>query len=380
MTHVFVAPHPDDVALSCGGLVASLRELGQSVTILTVYSGGPDGSDAIDYQREAVGFGTKALHPATQAFNRANIAAEYPVSAVAGGGAPWEADPARIEATQERANTQARQFWQRAAWSRSANVTNEDLLGVAQHAGDLVVPHGPGLLAPDEVAHPAGLPDDLPEVLRDVAALVDLDLPDAVHRGYESDDELLGPPAEDDEAPVDLLRREILRLEPQRVYFPLAVGGHVDHRLCRDAGLALLGDPAAWVMPTGDFAGRVSFYEDFPYAWWSGFSGPADLAGQEIDVPQGLSLEARYADISDQLERKNAGLKMYAGQVQRLFHSEQGMLDAVTGYAARVAEAGGIGTGAAERYLERRPFIAAQRLRSLPRQYLRPTNTCSTPG
>jgi len=42
MTHVFVAPHPDDAALSCGGLIASLRELGQSVTILTVYSGTGD--------------------------------------------------------------------------------------------------------------------------------------------------------------------------------------------------------------------------------------------------------------------------------------------------------------------------------------------------
>ena len=39
MTHVFVSPHPDDIALSCGGLVASLRELGQNVTILTVFSG-----------------------------------------------------------------------------------------------------------------------------------------------------------------------------------------------------------------------------------------------------------------------------------------------------------------------------------------------------
>ncbi len=39
MTHVFVAPHPDDVALSCGGLIASLRELGQNVAILTLYSG-----------------------------------------------------------------------------------------------------------------------------------------------------------------------------------------------------------------------------------------------------------------------------------------------------------------------------------------------------
>ena len=77
MTHVFVAPHPDDVALSCGGLVASLRELGQSVTILTVYSGGPGGgNDLSDRQREALGFGTKALAPNSQAFNRSNIAAE----------------------------------------------------------------------------------------------------------------------------------------------------------------------------------------------------------------------------------------------------------------------------------------------------------------
>ena len=41
---------------------------------------------------------------------------------------------------------------------------------------------------------------------------------------------------------------------------------------------------------------------------------------------------------------------MYAGQVQRLFDSEQAMLDAVTGYAARVAQAGAVGSGAAERY------------------------------
>ena len=40
MTHVFVAPHPDDAALSCGGLIASLRELGQNVAIITVFSGG----------------------------------------------------------------------------------------------------------------------------------------------------------------------------------------------------------------------------------------------------------------------------------------------------------------------------------------------------
>ncbi len=351
MTHVFVAPHPDDVALSCGGLVASLRELGQSVTILTVYSGVFTGdAEMADYQREALGFGTKALHPATQAFNRSNIAAEYPVTTATGAGAPWQADPHRLDATQERANTQARQFWQRAAWSRSANITND--ASEDRPLRDDVASQGTLARYDLDAADAATMRkvEDERWAYFIEAALVDLDLPDAVHRGYEGDEALLGYPFEDDEPPTDILRREILRLEPQHVYFPLGVGGHVDHRLCRDAGLALLTDEVSWVMPAPRMAGKLSFYEDFPYAWWSGFSGPADLAGQDIDVPSGLALEARYADISDQLERKTAGLKTYASQVQRLFDSEQGMLDAVTGYGARVAEAGGVGTGAAERY------------------------------
>ncbi len=351
MTHVFVAPHPDDIALSCGGLVASLRELGQSVTILTVYSGGLGaGTGYEDRQRQALGFGTKALAPNTQAFNRGNIAAEYPVATTIGSGAPWQADPARIEATQDRANTQARQFWQRAAWSRSANVTN-DAHEDRQLADDLP---GHGTLLSYDLANADATTLRKAEDERWAyfieAALVDLDLPDASHRGYAGDDALLGHPTLDDEPPTDILRREILRLEPQQVYFPLGIGGHVDHRLCRDAGLAMLADSPAWVMPAPDMIGRLSFYEDFPYAWWRGFSGLADLASQDIVVPPGLGLEARYADISDQLERKNAGLKMYAGQVQRLFDGEQGMFDAVTGYAARVADAGGVRTGAAERY------------------------------
>ena len=67
MTHVFVAPHPDDVALSCGGLIASLRELGQSVTILTVFSGNGAAAGLTQYQREALGFGNKAIWPTTEA-------------------------------------------------------------------------------------------------------------------------------------------------------------------------------------------------------------------------------------------------------------------------------------------------------------------------
>ena len=343
-------PHPDDVALSCGGLVSSLRELGQSVTILTVYSGGPGEADPGDYQREALGFGTKTLAPNTQAFNRSNIAAEYPVSSSTGVGAPWQADAGRLALTQERANTQARQFWQRAAWTRSANITNDS--HEDRPISDDVSVHG--TLAHYDLAGGDATTMRKAEEERYAyfieAAVVDLDLPDAVHRGYEGDDALLGQAVEGDDPPTDILRREILRLEPQQVYFPLAVGGHVDHRLCREAALELLAESEAWVMPSPSLAGRLSFYEDFPYAWWNGFSGLADLADSDIGLPQGTTLEARYADISDQLERKNAALKTYASQVQRLFDSEQGMLDAVTGYAARVAEAGGVGTGAAERY------------------------------
>lgn len=69
MTHVFVAPHPDDAALSCGGLIAGLRELGQNVTVLTVFSGGPNGDASPgEYRRSVLGFGTKAVWPNTQTF------------------------------------------------------------------------------------------------------------------------------------------------------------------------------------------------------------------------------------------------------------------------------------------------------------------------
>ena len=81
MAHVFVAPHPDDVALSCGGLIASLRELGQNVTIITAYSGASSlGEDSMtSYQREALGFGTKTLWPVSEALNRSSLTNDYPV-------------------------------------------------------------------------------------------------------------------------------------------------------------------------------------------------------------------------------------------------------------------------------------------------------------
>ena len=110
MTHVFVAPHPDDVALSCGGLIASLRELGQNVAIITVFSGDGQVDELTGYQREALGFGSKALWPATEAFNRASILADYPDP----GYLPaWAATDDGLEATQTDADAAAKRFWQR---------------------------------------------------------------------------------------------------------------------------------------------------------------------------------------------------------------------------------------------------------------------------
>jgi LmbE family N-acetylglucosaminyl deacetylase len=170
-----------------------------------------------------------------------------------------------------------------------------------------------------------------------------------VFRGYQGDAELLGEVRDDDLAPYDLLRQEIVRLEPQMVYFPLGVGGHVDHQLCREVGLALLGEQRRWVMPGPGYVGRTGFYEDFPYAWWSDFQGPASLPAGAVVLPPGVELQPRYSDISETIERKAAGIRLYASQIQRLFESDQGMLDDLYGYHARVAAAGGV-PGYAERY------------------------------
>jgi LmbE family N-acetylglucosaminyl deacetylase len=347
VTHVFISPHPDDAALSCGGLIAGLRELGQAVTIVSVYSGGPrEGEPLSEYQRAALGFGNKAIWPNTQAFRRDNIPADVPLGS---DDAPWAADPERITITQERANTQARQFWQRAAWTRTANVTNIETLerpladSIGGQGSDELLELG----AADAMA--VRRIEDERYAWWIEASLISLELPDAVFRGYVGDEELLGEVRGDDPAPYEILRREILRLEPQQVYFPLAVGRHVDHQLCREVGLGLLDEERRWVMPGPDMVGRVSFYEDFPYALWHGFRSPADLPEGSLELPPGVDLSARYASIDDQLERKAAGMRLYASQIPNLFESDQRMLDALASYHARVATEGGL-PGRAERY------------------------------
>jgi LmbE family N-acetylglucosaminyl deacetylase len=360
MTHVFVAPHPDDVALSCGGLIAGLRELGQNVTILTVFSGaGPTadggGGDTLStYQREALGFGSKAMWPVSEAFNRSHISADYPVYGDPDVLPAWAATDDRLEATQADADAAAKRFWQRSSWYRRASIRGESLAG--QPIMDTLSTQGAVLTEELVDAAAAGgvmakrrLEDEAFAAFAE-ASIVFLDLPDAVFRGYANDDELLNAPRADDAAPYEILRREIARLEPQKLYVPLGIGNHVDHQLCRDVGVRLLGEGRRWVMPGPEYAGIVTFYEDFPYAWWNDFRHLEDLPRTALaDLPAGIGLMPEYADIGDQLERKITGINLYASQMDRLFTGTQEMARQVRAYARKTALLDGSG-GVAERY------------------------------
>jgi LmbE family N-acetylglucosaminyl deacetylase len=348
MTHVFVAPHPDDVALSCGGLIASLRELGQNVTIVTVFSGSGAGEGLTPYQREALGFGSKAHWPSTEAFNRAGILPDYPIWPA------WLADEDGLEATQIEADQAAKRFWQRSSWYRRASIRAESL------AGQPVIDDLPtqGAVLTEDVVDAAAAGDlmarrrleDERFTYFSEASVVFLDLPDAVFRGYEGDDQLLRSPRADDTAPFDLLRQEIVRLEPQKVYLPLGVGGHVDHQLCREVGVALLNEGRRWVMPGPDYAGKVVFYEDFPYSWWNDFNRLEDLGADVVaGLPGEVSIFPTYADIGDQIERKVTGISLYESQIDRLFDGKREMGDAVRAYGQAMGVAGGV-DGPAERY------------------------------
>ncbi len=359
MTHVFVAPHPDDVALSCGGLIASLRELGQSVTILTVFSGRGGGNGLSDYQREALGFGSKAMWPVTEAFNRVHIAPDADVYGPPGSLPAWAAIEDQLEATQVDADAAAKRFWQRSSWYRRASIRREPL------AGQPVIDDLPtqGAVLTEEIVEVAHAGDVMAKrrledekfALFAEASIVFLDLPDAVFRGYEGDGELLGAPRDDDAAPYEILRREIVRLEPQKVYLPLGVGNHVDHQLCRDVGVRLVAEGRRWVMPGPEYAGIVTYYEDFPYAWWNDFERIEDLPpGVFDDLPADVAIAPEYADITDQLERKITGIAIYDSQMGNLFGSTNDMARQARAYGRKVALLGG-GGGAAERYWATRP-------------------------
>ncbi|MFN8482609.1 MAG: PIG-L family deacetylase [Anaerolineae bacterium] len=102
-------------------------------------------------------------------------------------------------------------------------------------------------------------------------------------------------------------------------YAPLGVGGHVDHRLARDAALALARQGAA-----------VLFYEDFPYvARWGGL----EEALAEVPV--------RWRPVWERIDvdAKIAAIARYPSQLSAIFGDDDPPA-VVRGYAESIAPDG----------------------------------------
>lgn len=156
-----------------------------------------------------------------------------------------------------------------------------------------------------------------------------LDLPDAIYRGerYRADAELFGTVHADDAGLVDVLMAAIEPLlggaGSSPCFVPLAVGGHVDHRIVCEVGLRLTR------------AGReVWAYEDFPYA--------GDPAGR-----QALDERARVVSrggprlrlvTAEQLECRVRAILCYRSQLDVIFRHQGDPAEATRAYANMVGD------------------------------------------
>ncbi len=137
----------------------------------------------------------------------------------------------------------------------------------------------------------------------------------------------------EDETPLALeIHNALLALWRQTngatIYLPLALGGHVDHRLCASLGEGLRAAGA-----------RVAHYEDFPYA--------VNLAGEIAERARQLNAEESWVeDVTEQLEVRLDAIACYASQLDMLTRSCGPLAPCLRAYATGLGVASG-------RYYER---------------------------
>lgn len=102
--------------------------------------------------------------------------------------------------------------------------------------------------------------------------------------------------------------------EPARCYAPLAIGGHVDHFLARQAGLKLTRYVEVW------------FYEDFPHA-----EDPLTL--ENLKQEMGLDRWHSRTFLID-VRAKIRAMLGYATQTGKIFGTEQGLEQRVKDFTA----------------------------------------------
>jgi LmbE family N-acetylglucosaminyl deacetylase len=177
-----------------------------------------------------------------------------------------------------------------------------------------------------------------------------LAFPDAIYRGdqYLSDLELFGPVKATDRstelAVSAAIAAIVAELRPRVVYGPLAAGGHVDHRICRSAVLALATQPSA-----------IRLYEDMPYALSPRAidSQLADLAGTcgqsqsnlpgdpaesiQDRRPTARAWVSRTCDVTSTFGARIAAIRAYGSQLPTIFRDVADWEGALQGHAARVS-------------------------------------------
>lgn len=224
--HLFLSPHYDDIALSCGGTAAKLSREGRPADVAIVFGAEPDGAG------ELTDF-------ATFQHDRWGLAHE---EAVAG---------------------------RRAEEDIAAAMLGTRVTFLPFH--------------------------------------------DAIYRGdrYLDDDQLFGEPASDEaDLPGRIVAALGLDVNPDpaaRVYCPLAIAGHVDHRHAFAAGVLLAG--RGW---------DVCFYEDQPYALEPGVTEArlAEIAAHGLTAQSDLLI-----DVTATWETKLDAIFAYRSQIHVIFRT-----------------------------------------------------------
>ena len=134
---------------------------------------------------------------------------------------------------------------------------------------------------------------------------------------YASYRALVGPLQPADDSLIDRLARRLAgAVNTNAVFAPLAVGGHVDHRLVRAAA------ERAW--PDG-----LRYYEDFPYG--------VRAQALAVALENADAWESEIVPVDErQLARKTSAIALYRSQIRFLFRSHRAMRDRVRACAAAV--------------------------------------------
>lgn len=157
-----------------------------------------------------------------------------------------------------------------------------------------------------------------------------LDLPEAPHRGYSTAADLFGSPAPSDGIATALwssLAQCLDDAQPDLVFAPQALGGHIDHRHVAAAVFSVTPRSEVW------------WYRDVPYAIGQQTARPP--------LPMVDAMAERPVDITAALSRKCCAATAYATQLDFQFGGADRCVDTLRQHAVEEGRRVGL-DGAAE--------------------------------